>query len=345
MKKRIFTLMVATLLVFTLLISCKKNDTNETLKVGLVSGVGGFDDRGFNQLALQGLKLAGNELNVNVDSRGSTDTAAIRQNIDYFIQQNFNLIITLGYDATALTLDAAQKNPLVKFALIDDSPENIPTNMSCYAFRVDQPAFLCGFLAASWVGTIDPENPVAGWVGGPRVTSIEQFRVAYLAGIQYFNDKYQKEIQTLGAYTSSFSDTLQGVMIADSLINLGADLIFPFAGKTGNGVLYKTKEKGKWSIGVDIDQYFSIPEVADMLITSCLKKLDNTIYDLIKKTDSGEWEGNTIYFGSLANGKVDIAPFHNYDASIPDSIKNAINELRTGIISGSVSTGWNPLHD
>jgi basic membrane protein A len=342
MKKQILTLVMATLLILAILVSCKKNDSNEPIKVGLVSGVGGFDDRGFNQLALTGLTRAGNDLNVVVDSRASADTAAIRQNIDYFVQPNFNLIITLGYGATAPILDAAQKNPSIKFAVIDDSLKNTPSNMSCYVFRVDQPAFLCGFLAASWVNLKDPQDPIVGWVGGPQVPTIEQFRIAYLSGVQYFNNTYLKDIQTMGTYSSSFSDTLQGAMLADSLINLGADLIFPFAGKTGNGVLYKTKEKGKWSIGVDIDQYSSIPEVSGILITSCLKKLDNTVYDLIKKTASGEWEGNTINYGSLSGGNVEIAPFHDYDALIPDSIKNALNVIRAGINNETIPTGWNP---
>jgi basic membrane protein A and related proteins len=348
MKNAVLSLTVLIMIVFIFFSSCTKDNDSSvpptpTIKVGLVSSVGGFNDRGFNQLALTGLnRAAGDMSNIIAESRESLDTAAIRSNIAYFVQEKCNLIITLGYDSDLPTLQAARENPSIKFALIDFAEPNSPSNMISFKYRVDQSAFLCGFIGAYWANLMDSQSPVASWVGGPDIEEIEHFETGYLSGISYFNTMYHKAVQSTGNFTTSFTDTLQGARVADSLITLGADVIFPFAGKTGNGALYETKSKGKWAIGVDIDQYVSIPDVGSILLTSCLKKLDNTVYNAIQYSTSSAWGTTKVYYGSLSSVDVDIAPFHDYDAQIPDSIKTAIGTIRTGIINGTIPTGWTP---
>ncbi len=344
MKHPFFFLLAISLFLIAVLISCKKNNDDTpppppASKVGLVSGVGGFDDRGFNHLALLGLQRADNDLNVDVKSLESFDTAQIRQNINYFVLNGYNLIITLGYDAAAPTLQAATSNPNIKFALLDYSSPSTPSNMICFVFKVDQSAFICGFLAAYWAMVKDPGNPVAGWIGGPDIPEIENFKTGYTGGIQYFNNFYHKSVGVNGFFATSFSDTLQGAILADSLINTGVKVIFPFAGKTGNGALYKLQDHGFWGIGVDIDQYVSIPQVSSVLLTSCLKKLDNTVYNVIYYHTSSGFGSQKVYYGNLATFDVDIAAYHDYEASIPDSIKNNITSIRAGIIDGTIHTG------
>ncbi len=130
-----------------------------------------------------------------------------------------------------------------------------------------------------------------------------------------------------------------GKHIADSLITLGADVIFGVGSETGNGSLLKAKERGKWCIGVDVDQYYSFPEVSDVLLSSAMKGLDNAIYELVKSFVDDTFIGG-IYNGKLANNGVGIAPYHNYESLIPDSIKIEIDSIQAGIINGSISTGW-----
>ncbi len=128
--------------------------------------------------------------------------------------------------------------------------------------------------------------------------------------------------------------------MSDSLISLGADVIFGLGSETGNGALLKAKELGKVCIGVDVDQYYSFPEVADKLLSSAMKKLDNAIYTVVGSFVDKTFEGGTVYNGKLENEGVDFAPFHDYDDLVADSIKTKLEEIKSGIIQGEISTGW-----
>jgi basic membrane protein A and related proteins len=333
------------ILSFSLLISCSRKDPGDAPtipppKVGLISGVGGFNDRGFNQLALQGLQNITQAHNLKSAWLESNDTSDFAVNIDSLIHQGYNLIILLGYEAAGAVKSAASANPSVHFVLLDYSETTIPSNVVYCFFQVDQSAFLCGFLGAYWAEMKDPADPVAGWIGGIDIPVIEQFRTGYEGGIQYFNNRYHKNVSSSGFFGDSFNDTLQGANLADTLIAHGADVIFPFAGKTGNGALYKIKEKGKWGIGADFDQYLSIPQVSDILLTSCLKKMDNAVYNIINFVEKNGFIGKKIYYGNLSTVDIEIAPFHDYDSQIPDSIKTELNSIRTGIKNGTIPTGW-----
>ena len=345
MKKELFIIKIFTLMILFQLTSCSRknsNDLTEILppKAGLISGVGGFNDRGFNQLALMGLQSVANDFDLKTASRESIDTSDFTPNINSLIQEGYNLIILLGYEAAGAVLTAAKNNPTVNFVLLDYSSTDIPANLAYYVYQVDQSAFLCGFIGAYWAQVKDPQNPMAGWIGGLDIPVIQQFRTGYEGGIQYFNNKYQKTVSSAGFFATSFNDTLQGAKLADSLIMLGTDVIFPFAGKTGNGALYKIKEKEKWGIGVDFDQYVSIPEVSGILLTSCLKKMNNSVYNIIAWINYHGFTGQKIEYGNLSTVDIEIAPFHDYDALIPDSIKKELNSIRSGIKDGTIHTGW-----
>lgn len=324
--------------------ACKKSEKPAVIqyhkKIGLVSGYGGFDDRGFNQQALMGLQRADSAFGLHTAILASMDTAEIRKHIYALAGQGFDLIIAIGFQAIAPIRDAALLYPDSRFFLIDGTVDTAPENLRCFIYRVDQSAFLCGFLAGYWCDRTDPAQPVAAWVGGPPVAEIENFRNGFTKGVQYFNEHYHRSVMSIGTHATGFGDTLQGARLADSLINLGAEVVFPFAGKTGNGALYQAKARQRWAIGVDLDQYFAIPEVSDILITSCLKKIDQTIYAGIKEFLREQWSPQPVYYGTLQRKEVDIAPFHQYQSLIPDTFQISLETVRTGIIDGTISTGW-----
>lgn len=321
----------------------KDTDTKPEIqppKVGLISGVGGFNDRGFNQLALMGFQDIVLDHELEAAYRESIDTSDFTPNINSLIQEGYDLIILLGYEAANAILSASRNHPTVNFVLLDYSNTDIPENLLYYVFQVDQSAFLCGFIGAYWAQLKDPEEPIAGWIGGMDIPVIQQFRTGYEGGIQYFNNKYQKTVSSAGFFATSFNDTLQGANLAEDLILQGGDVIFPFAGKTGNGALYKIKEKEKWAIGVDFDQYVSIPEVSDILLTSCLKKMNNSVYNIINQVEVYGFTGQKISYGNLSTVDIEIAPFHDYDALISDSIKIELDTIRARIKRGVIQTGW-----
>ena len=333
------------LLGIATLASCKKDDdsTNSPtpkLKIGLVSAESGFGDYGYNDLALAGLTQAGTDLGVITQSIDCNDSIDIKNGINYFIQNNFDIIFCLSYGAKYSVIQAAQANPTKHFILIDDTINNPPANVKCFVYQVDQASFLCGFLGAYWAEKKDPANPICSWVGGIPIPTIEQFKTGYLSGITYYNNTYLRNVDTIGNYTNSFSDTIVGASIANGLINAGADVVFPCAGESGLGALSAAKAAGKWAIGVDVDQYISAPYVSSALISSCLKKIDVTIYYEIKNFYDNGWINSGNFTTGLSTNDVGYAPFHDYETQIDDSIKNKLINIRSELINGSIQTGW-----
>ncbi len=338
-----YTAFTAALLLILagLLTACNGSPDAPEIKIGLVSTEGGFSDSGFNELAHIGFLRAQDEHTFTAEALESSSTEEIRDNIYNLAEQGFDLIITLGYQAAEPVLEAAQDYPDVQFALLDLKVDDPPSNLSTFVYRVDQSAFLCGFLAAWWADSNNSDQAVVGWVGGPPITEIERFRVGYASGVAHYNYNARSSVKVIGEYASGFLDPDEGRRIAGKLIENGASVIFPFAGTTGHGALSAAKEHGIWGIGVDQDLYHTLPEVSDILLTSNMKKLDNTVSALISRfLANDDWGGEPVHFGTLSNGDVDLAPFHDFESEVPDSIRQQLSDLREAIINGQQPTGW-----
>jgi len=196
---------------------------------------------------------------------------------------------------------------------------------------------------ATWLADIkDSADPKIGYVGGMKIPPVEQFIVAYEKGMEYYNQKYGKSVQLLGVYVGDFEAPDQGKIKGNSLIDEGVDVLFGAGGKTGNGALAAARERGIWGIGVDVDQYFTLPSEKGILITSIMKKLDNAVFGTIKDAMEGNFKGGGVYVGTLANGGVGLAPFHDFEDKVPDNIKKDLKEIQKGIIEGNIDTGWPP---
>lgn len=340
MKKLPFLLLLI-MVVVTVVMSCKKDEETKPLKVGLVLSFGTISDKGFNQMAYEGLLSAHEEMDLDWEIKESASTVDITNNIADFASRQFDVIVTLGYDASQATLDAATAHPEIKFVLLDHSFDEIPSNLACITYQIDQVSFPAGFLAAYWAIRTDATDAKVGNVAGPEIPPILQFTESFAAGVAYFNNQYAREVVVNKIFATSFVDTLEGANLAESLIQGGADVIFACAGTTGNGALYQARNSGIAGIGVDTDQYFTIPDVGDILLTSCMKRLDQSLYSELVAIGNGAYHGGITSVGNLTNNGVALAPFHNYENQIPDSIKSALSLIRQGIVNGSISTGWN----
>lgn len=318
-----------------------EDSDNGIYKIGLISSEGGFVFGGFNHLAFSGLERAAQAYDFHSESRESADLEDIRTNIQYFVDEGYDLIITVGSLSQPFIVEAARNNPDIHFALLDGRAEDAPENLSSFVYQVDQAAFMSGFLAAWWAREQNGEAPVAGWVGGPPIPEIEKFRAGFESGIAFFNEAHSADVLVLGEHTSGFMRPEEGYAVAKRLADAGATVIFPFAGITGYGALNAVWERQLWAIGVDTDQVYSYPAVARQLLTSCVKNLDNTVYELIRTfVRNGSWNGETLVYGTLENGDVDLAPFHYFSEHMSDEIRDELETIRAGIISGAIATGW-----
>jgi len=306
----------------------------------MVSDTGGVDDASFNQNTWEGLVQARDELGVEAQFIESQAQADYARNITEFCEQDYDLVFTVGFLLGDATAEMAEVYPDINFAIIDFAYDPPIPNVAGIVFNVDEAAFPIGYLAAGWASLKDAGDPQVGWVGGMQIPPVEQFIVAYEAGVAYYNQQKSANVQVKGVYIGDFDAADEGKIQGQSMIDEGVDVIFGVGGKTGNGGLSAAKENGKWGIGVDVDQYYTLPNEKDILITSCMKRMDNAVYAVVESLTEDTFPGGSVYVGMLENDGVGLAPFHDFENEIPDDLKKEIDDIIEGIKGGEIDTGW-----
>jgi basic membrane lipoprotein Med (substrate-binding protein (PBP1-ABC) superfamily) len=308
----------------------------------LVTDTPGIGDAGFNQRAWDGALQAQEELDgVSVEVLEPQDDApGFRPLIESFIAADCDVIITVGFRTEADTVAVAGQHPDRMFAVIDAEPE--APNVRPVTFATDQASFLAGYLAAGM-----SETGIVGTFGGMDIPSVTIFMEGFDRGVQLYNAEKGTAIRVLGwepdsgwgLFAGNFEHPGDGRMLAQSLIDEGADVIFPAAGAVGLGAASVCQETGAClMIGVDTDQFLSAPEYASVWLTSVEKRVDVAVFDTIRNVaTSGSLGGH--FRGDLANGGVGLAPFHGFDGAVPQQLKDELAELNRLIIDGMFDTG------
>lgn len=292
---------------------------DDEFKIGLITDVGGVNDGSFNQSAWEGLEKAGEELGVEVNYLESATDADYQPNMETFVDEDYDLIISVGYMLADATREAAEANPDTKFAIIDDSSIDLP-NVTSLMFKAEQASYLVGYVA----GLTTKTNNI-GFVVGMTNETMNQFGYGYCAGAIDANPDIT--VQQFNA--NSFADSATGKTMANTAITNGADIVFQAAGATGLGVIEACQEAGVYAIGVDSDQSSIAPKT---VLTSAMKRVDNAVYDAVQELIDDKLEGGVQTF-DLAAGGVDIAPSQDL---ISDDVIKAVDEVKEMIISGDV---------
>ena len=307
--------------------------------------VGGVDDKGFNQKAFKGVQDAADQLGVEavvLESQAETDYAT---NIQSFIDQGCGIIITVGFLLGDATKEAANANPETPFSIVDYAyAEGDITNNNVLGqvFNTDEAAFLAGYLAAGM-----SKSGKVGTFGGINIPPVTIFMDGFYYGVQKYNADNGTNVEVLGwdpatqkgLFTENFESLDDGRTFAQNLVDEGADIVMPVAGPVGLGSAALASELGTdklMIIGVDSDQYESDTANAGVYLTSVLKNMDVTTFNAIQSVVDGAFEGG-VTVGTLENGGVGLAPFHDMDASVPQELKDQLETIKAGIIDGSVS--------
>ena len=301
--------------------SAEAADTKDAseFKVGLITDVGGVNDGSFNQSSWEGLERAGEELGVTVNYLESATDADYAPNLETFVDEDYDLIISVGYMLADATRAAAEANPDTKFAIIDDSSIDLP-NVTSLIFHAEQASYLVGYVA----GLTTKTNNI-GFVVGMTNETMNQFGYGYCAGAIDANPDIT--VQQFNA--NSFADSATGKTMANTAITNGADIVFQAAGATGLGVIEACQEAGVYAIGVDSDQSSIAPNTD---LTSAIKRVDDAVYEAVQELIDGTLEGGVKTF-DLAAGGVDIAPSQDL---ISEDVIAAVDEVKEKIISGDV---------
>ena len=345
--KKFYTVLVLMLVAAMLLPACSPAASSssgapdcksaDVFCVGVVTDVGKIDDKSFNQSAWEGAKQAEKDLSAKVQYIETTDAKDYDKNIATFGDANYDVIVTVGFALAEATAKAAVAYPNTKFIGVDqfqDTSKAVPTNLVGLNFPEDQAGFLVGALAAQ----MTTSKKLGAVCGTDAVPPVWRYGEGYKAGALYIDPAIEVTVvyhNDVG-FDKTFSDPEWGATTANSMIDKGVDVVFGAGGKTGNGAVTAAAQKGVYAIGVDSDQYFTLPEAQKMLLSSAMKLITPGVADLIKMAKDGKFPtGN--YFGTAG-----YAPFHDLDSKVPAAVKTKMEAIAKGLVDGSIKTNVAP---
>ena len=301
------------------------------IKVGLVTDIGGLNDRSFNQLANQGLQTAVKQLGVDGRVLISKQNSDYIPNLTTLAQQKYDLIIGNGFLMADAVETAAKKFPQQKFAIIDYSPtlmKSKPTNVVGLPFKEQEAGYLVGYLAGLYAK--DNGGSVSS-VGGQKIPPVDH----YIAGFQAGAKKANPSVKTLNGYSQSFTDQAKCKEIALDQIAKGSKVVFQVAGSCGLGAIDAAKEKSMQAIGVDADQSYLGPQI----ITSALKKVDVAVFDAIKSVQDNTYKGGADVIASLKTNGVGIGKISAAGQKYADQVKEIQQQILDGTITPPDTVG------
>jgi basic membrane protein A len=296
------------------------------IKVGLVTDIGGLNDRSFNALANKGLKDAQAQLGIEGRVLISKSNADYTPNLTTLAQQKYDLIISVGFLMAEATEKVAGKFPNVKFAIVDGSAAGMkskPKNVEGLLFAEQEAGYLVGYLSGLYAK--DNNVTTVGSVGGQKIPPVDH----YIAGFQAGAKKVNPSIKTLNAYSQDFVDQAKCKEIALDQISKGSKVEFQVAGQCGLGVLDAAKEKSVQGIGVDADQGYIGPQV----FTSALKKVDVAVFNAIKGVQENKYTGGQDVLNNVKSGGIGYGKLNSAAEKYADQVKKVQDDIAAGTIS------------
>jgi basic membrane protein A len=296
------------------------------IKAGVVTDIGGLNDRSFNFLANKGLEDAEAELGVQGRVLLSKSNGDYVPNLSTLVQQQYDLTVGVGFLMAEAMNTVAGKFASNNFAIVDFSVAALkskPQNVEGLLFKEQEAGYLVGYLAGLWAK--DNNADTVSTVGGQKIPPVDH----YIAGFQKGATDANPQIKTLNGYSQDFVDQAKCKEIALDQIAQGSKVVFQVAGQCGLGALDAAKEKGVQGIGVDADQGY----LGDHILTSALKKVDVAVFDAIKRVQDGKFKGGTDVIATVENGGVGMGKLGPEGEQYADQMKKIQDQIASGEIT------------
>jgi basic membrane protein A len=310
----------------------------------MVTDTGGIDDRSFNASSWQGVQQA---MGAGIAGKylQSTSQSDYAPNINTFVGQKCGLIVTVGFLMGDATKAAASSNPNQKFAIVDYNYAPPLKNVDALLFNTVQDGFLGGYLAAGMSKT----HKVATF-GGMKLPTVTIYMDGFYDGVQYYNAKHHTSVKVLGwneasqngNFTGDFVNQAKGQQLTQTFISEGADIIFPVAGNVGLGAAKAVQQadQGGQNVNmmwVDTDGCVSAPQYCKFFITSVMKGIQTAVKGAVTSAAGGSFQGGN-YIGTLSNGGVSLAPYHEFASKVPAALQSELDQVKAGIENGTIKT-------
>jgi basic membrane protein A len=316
--------------------------SSSDVRPGLVLDVGGLGDDGFNDSAYAGLKRAEKDFGVKGDYLESTAPTDYTDNLTQLAENGFNPVIAVGFLMTEDLTTVSKQFPDTQFAIVDSVVET-PNTMDL-VFREQEGSYLAGIVAGLMTQEkteyTNPDDKVVGFLGGQTGPLIEKFEAGYVAGVESVCPDCKVLVQYAGASPEAFNDPAKGKEISLQQIDQGADIIYHASGNTGAGLFEAASDEKIFAIGVDLDQAKLFPK--DPILTSVVKRVDNSVYQTIDDVSKGEEPKGTTVDRGLKEKGISLAPFGRFDKDVPQKVKDEVETARNDIIAGDIKVPDTP---
>jgi basic membrane protein A len=292
----------------------------------IVSDMGGFDDKSFNQLSFEGAQKAADELGVSLKDVQSNAETEYGPNVTNLVGEGCNAIVAVGFALSAATVEAATANPDVDFILVDDAADNDfdgkkdADNVKPLLYDTAQAAFLAGYLSAGYSKT-----GKVGTFGGQEFPTVTIFMDGFKQGVDHYNEVKGTDVKVVGwdgktgSFTGGFEANQDAKQVAVNILDQGVDVILPVGGPIYQSAQQAIKESGK-----------------DIALTSVLKAMDLSTYEAVLASGKGEFDPEA-YIGTLENDGVGIADLHNFADKVDSGLQDEVAQLQQDIIDGKVT--------
>jgi len=297
-----------------------------TLKIGMVTDVGGLNDRGFNHLAYVGMLQAQKRLGVSIRVAESRSPADYIPNLAAFARQGYDLVLGVGYTEIGAMGAVAKRFPKSRFAIVDVANGDLagkPKNVLGLLFHEEQVGYLAGYLAGLETKRL-PGRDVVSSVAGEKQPPVDRFIAGYQAGAK----RADPRVIAINGYSQDFNDQAKCKAIALNQIAAGSVAVFAVAGGCGLGALDAARERKVWGIGVDSDQSF----LGAHILTSATKKVDRAVFLAIKSVADGRFHGGNAVYG-LEDGGVGLGKI---SPRVPKAEVAALNRIQAQIVAGKI---------
>jgi basic membrane protein A len=348
MKKILYVILVTLVAISLLgLAACKKKEeaaAPEEKKVRVALYVNGtLGDKSFFDSANRGVERAAKELGVVTKTiEGTYEEANWEPDIAQLAEGDWDIVIAGTWQLVDYLQAIAPKHPEKVFITYDttaDYSKGDMGNVYSILYAQNEGSFLVGALAALVTTSDMPKaNPekVIGFLGGMDIPVINDFKVGYIQGAQYIDP----DVKVLVSYANSFSDSAKGKELVLAQYEQGADIAFNVAGETGIGLLDAAKDKDRYAIGVDSDQYFlykdTDPGKSANIVTSMMKNVDDSLFRAVEMYLDGNLPVGEAETLGIAKGGVGVADNENYRKLVPAEFRDQIKDLEQKILSGEI---------
>lgn len=308
----------------------------------IVSDDGGFQDRSFNQSSFEGLQAAEKDLGIKMRKAESQAETDFEPNLNQMVQAGCDLTISVGFLLADTTKKVAEAHPDQRFAIVDDNSIKAD-NVKPIVYNTAQAAFLAGYLAAG----VSETGKVATY-GGMDIPTVTVFMDGFADGVDYYNKHKDAHVEVLGwnkdsqngTFLSSFQDSSKAKTVTQNLIGDGADVVLPVAGQAAQGTVDAVTEANNGGKNVrliwpDTDGYETLDSGKQFLLTSVLKEMSTSVEDVVTQAVDGKFD-STQYVGTLANGGVGLADYHDQKDKVGEELDREVQQLKQEIIDGKV---------